>query len=565
MQPTETRAAPAGADAPGPTVPLPGSETLASLRRQWRGLRARERQTVGVVGAAALAGVIVWGALAARGPAMAPLFTNLQPADAESIVTQLSANKIPYRLAANGQTILVPQADVARERLAMAAKGLPSQGTVGLSSVLNLPFGATDFTRQVAYQDGLQGELEQTIDDIRGVSSSRVQIVMPQQATFNGSATPASAAVLVNLQPGASLDASQITGIVNLVAASVQQLSPSDITVIDQTGQVLWSQGQFGPAAATASPVAPAVSGVAGQAQQNLQVQQQFDQQLEQRLQTLLDQVFGTGNVIAQVNAQLSFDSGTVNKQLFEPPGSSPAVVQSMQKLQQTVVGSNTSASATPAGTAGNSQPVTTYPAGGGGGSSSTSNQLTEDFAVSQETDATTVAPGTISRLSVAVVVNSTLTAAQQQLVQQTVQSAVGYDAARQDQISVVGMPFNHSLLSQLQKQPAGPGAPGGRLPLPIVAAGAVLAALLVAGVLLLALRRGPGAAGADPYALPDGLPGAAPLGGALAADSRGEEGDPLGAALQTAQRSREKVEGALRQRPEDVARVIRAWLSNDE
>jgi flagellar M-ring protein FliF len=527
------------------------AQTLASLRGQWQGLQPAQRRTIAAVAIVALGGIILWASLAARGPAMAPLFTNLAPADGAAIITQLDRSKTPYRLADNGQTILVPRSDVDRLRLQLAGQGLPNQGTVGLGSVLNLPFGATDFTRQVAYQDGLQGELEQTIDQIKGVSSSRVQIVMPQAATFGAQGSPASAAVLVDMQPGLSLTQDQVGGIVHLVASSVQDLSPDDVTVIDQTGQILWSQGQ-----PMASASAGGAAGEAGQAQSDLLVQQQFEQQLQQGLDRLLGQVFGAGNVIAQVNAQLSFSSGTVDKQLFQPAGSSAAVVQSMQELKSTVVGSNTAAGGVP-GTSANSQP-TTYPASAGGGNtSSTSDQLTQNFDVSEETDHTVVAPGTVSRLTVAVIVNSALTPAQQQLVTSTVQAAVGYDPARQDQITVVGMPFNTALLNQLQKQPAPPAHTPLALPLPVLIGAAAAGALLIV-VLALALRRQPA-----PILPPlDDEPATvADLAAAVADDGI----DPLGVALARAQANRDKIQGALRQRPEDVARVVRVWLSQDE
>ena len=530
------------------------TEIAASLRTQWEGLQPGQRRTLVAVGILAMAGIVIWASLTARGPAMAPLFTNLAPADGASIVSVLDRDKVLYHLTDNGQTILVPRDQVDRLRLQLAGQGLPNHGAVGLDSVLNLPFGATDFTRQVAYQNGLQGELEQTIDQIHGVASSRVQVVLSQPASFGGNSAAASAAVLVNLQPGASLDAAQVGGIVHLVAASVQGLSPDNVTVIDQTGRILWSQGT---AAATQGAGA---AGVAGQAQDDLQVEQQFDSQLQQGLQHLLDQVFGPGNVMAQVHGQLSFDSGTVDKSLFQPAGSSPAVVTSMQELKQTVVGGQSSG-ATP-GTAANSFP--TYPASAttGGGTSSTSDQLTQNFDVSHETDHTVVAPGEVSRLSVAVVVNSTLTPAQQALVRSTVQAAVGADPSRQDQITVVGMPFNESLLASLQKgQPAGAGRKAA-LPVPLPVALAVGAVLLLV-IAALIFRRRPTFVESPPSGaeVQD-----AALVTNLAPDALDEPGpDPLGVALATAQSHRDRRQAALRQRPEEVARVIRVWLAQDE
>lgn len=515
--------------------------TLSSLRTQWQGLTPARRRTLLGVFAAVAFGVLLVALLGTRPPAMAPLFTNLAPTDGAAIVAQLSHNKVPYKLANNGQTILVPQSQVDQLRLTMAGLGLPKAGPVGLSSVLTLPFGATSFTRQVAYQNALQGELEQTINQIQGVTASRVQIVMPQQPTFSGQSTPASAAVLVQLQPGITLSSAQVQGIAHLVAASVQGLSPNGVTVLDQSGQILWSQGS-GTAALGAT-------GPATQAESQFQLQQQFDQALQTNLQQMLDQVFGPGNVVAQVQAQLNFNSGTLDQTLFLPKGSGPAVVQSMQQLKQTVVGQGL-ASTSVAGTAANSFP--TYPAGGGSNTSSTSNQLTQNFDVSQSVRHTVIAPGSVSRLSVAVVVNATLNASQLALVRSTVQAAVGADPARQDQITVVGLPFNHTLVNTLANQAA---VPVRTLPVVQIAAGAALLLLLL--VILLVRRR--------PAREAEALAGADGTVSGPSAVSLATGADSLDGAMASAQAARERLHASLRQRPEDVARVIRVWLEQSE
>jgi flagellar M-ring protein FliF len=194
---------------------------------------------------------------------------------------------------------------------------------------------------------------------------------------------------------------------------------------------------------------------------------------------------------------------------------------------------------------------------GQGGSSSSTSDQLTQNFDVSQENDTTTVAPGALSRLSVAVVVNGALTAAQARLVRATVEAAVGYDPARHDQISVVGLPFNQALLNRMMQQPL-PTA-GGLLARPwLVPALAAAVPLVAVAAFVLGRRRR-----AEPDAAP---PPAAE--GAADADGLGAElplvdGD-VGATVQAARAARQRMEAALRDRPEDVARVIRAWMAED-
>lgn len=536
-----------------PTAPQSPSALIAQVRGQWGALGAGQRRTVVLVGAMVLVAVLVGGALAARGPAMAPLYTNLSLQDGAAIVTQLQQSKVPYKLANNGATILVPKSEVDNLRLQLAGKGLPNHGAVGLSSVLSLPFGATSFTRQVAYQEALQGELEQTIDDIQGVSSSRVQIVMPQTSAFGGPTPPSSAAVLLNLQPGVTLSASQVEGVARLVAASVQGLSTSNVTVVNQIGDILWSQGAASGGSASSTTAA------SGQAAQDLQVTQTYDQQLQSQLQSLLDQVFGPGNVVTHVQADMTFNQGTIDSTTYQPGPNGQGVVQKLQALRNSLSGG--SATGGIAGTATNSFPTYTSTSGAGAGKTSGtgSSSLTEDFVINQTTTHTVEAPGTVSRLSVAVVVNGTLTAAQQQLVTQTVQAAVGYSAARQDQITVVGMPFNKSLVKTLQAQPTA--VPLG-VPTHFVYEGAGAAIALIAGLLVLMALRKPksepagavGGGGHEPLRSPS-EPLAAPE----------EEEDPFTTLLEGARRSRERMQGALRQQPEDVARVVRVWLSQDD
>ena len=536
-----------------PAAPQSPADILASLRGQWGGLAAGPRRTILVVGAAVLVAVLVGAALAARGPAMVPLYTNLSLQDGAAIVTQLQQSKVAYKLANSGTTILVPKSQVDNLRLQLAGKGLPNHGAVGLSSVLSLPFGATSFTRQVAYQEALQGELEQTIDDIQGVASSRVQIVMPQSSAFGAPTPPSSASVLLDLQPGVTLSSSQVEGVARLVAASVQGLSTNSVTVVDQYGDILWSQGAASGGASSGTAAG------SGQVASDLQVTQQYDQQLQSQLQSLLAQVFGPGNVVTHVQADLTFSQGTIDATTYQPGKNGQGVVQKLQELRNSLSGGTSTGGI--AGTATNSFPTYTSASGAGAGKASTtgSSSLTEDFAINRTTTHTVVAPGTVKRLSVAVVVNGTLTAAQQQLVTQTVQAAVGYDAARQDQITVVGMPFNKSLVKTLQAQPTA--VPLG-VPTHFVYEGAAAAVALLAGLLVLMALRRPKA---QPLgAVARGAPEAA--GGESDPLPRGaEEEDPFTALLEGARRSRDRMQGALRQQPEDVARVVRVWLSQDD
>ena len=540
------------------------------MTRFWQGMNPRRRRGVLTAGVVALIALGIWGSIAARGPAMAPLFTQLQPSDAAAIVSQLQSQHVPYQLASNGATIMVPKSQVYQLRLDMAAKGLPNAGVVGFSLFNNPSITQTQFDQQVNFLRALEGELTTTILYINGVQAARVALTLPNQNTtfLSGNNPPPTASVLVRLAPGASLSPSQIQGIMHLVAASVQGMKPSDVTVLDSTGTLLSAE-------VGATTTSAANSG--SQAQQQINLTNQFDQQLQNNLQGLLDQVLGPGNAIARVQATLNFNQETTTSKLFVPvKGGQNGVLQTVNNLKETFSGTGTPPA--PAGTASNT-PSYAFGTTGTGKNKYTQTQSQAQYAVSQTTDRTIVAPGTVARLSVAVAVNRKLTAAQQAAITQMVNAAIGADPARKDQITVVGMPFAATAtgLVTLPKVVAKPSPV-----LPLVLAGVAAASVITALILTVLGGRGNAAEEAEAMAerrLAEQLVGRTVLpghdgeGGAGGGADAGSDADLLdddpnvarrAARAETEQRRREIV-SVVQRRPEDVANVLRSWLTEEQ
>lgn len=540
------------------------------MTRFWQGMNPRRRRGVLTAGVVALIALGIWGSIAARGPAMAPLFTQLQPSDAAAIVSQLQSQHVPYQLASNGATIMVPKSQVYQLRLDMAAKGLPNAGVVGFSLFNNPSITQTQFDQQVNFLRALEGELTTTILYINGVQAARVALTLPNQNTtfLSGNNPPPTASVLVRLAPGASLSPSQIQGIMHLVAASVQGMKPSDVTVLDSTGTLLSAE-------VGATTTSAANSG--SQAQQQINLTNQFDQQLQNNLQGLLDQVLGPGNAIARVQATLNFNQETTTSKLFVPvKGGQNGVLQTVNNLKETFSGTGTPPA--PAGTASNT-PSYAFGTTGTGKNKYTQTQSQAQYAVSQTTDRTIVAPGTVARLSVAVAVNRKLTAAQQAAITQMVNAAIGADPARKDQITVVGMPFAATAtgLVTLPKVVAKPSPV-----LPLVLAGVAAASVITA--LILTVLGGRGNAAEEAEAMAERrlaeqlvgrtvLPGQDGEGGAGGGADAGSDADLLdddpnvarrAARAETEQRRREIV-SVVQRRPEDVANVLRSWLTEEQ
>jgi flagellar M-ring protein FliF len=451
---------------------------------------------------------------AASGPPYEPVFTNLTPDQASQIAQALAAQKIPYQVSPDGTTVSVPENDAGTARLTVAAAGALPGSSAGFSLFDKPLYGNSDFQNQVLYVQALEGELQQTIQAMPEVAQARVSVVLPQEGLFQSNNTPATAAVFLQLKPFATLSPAQVAGIQSLVAHSVQGLSPGNVTVVDASGNILSSAQPSG--------------GLTG----NLAVQAAFDQQLSQSLVSLLTPVLGPGNVVAQVSADINFNQETVVSDLFSPPQKNGPLVKSLDQLRSTVTGS-----AQPPGTGSN---IPTYGATGGG--TSTSTHITQQNAINETQQTLRVAPGTIRRLTVSVIVNRQLTPAQQAALTQVVEAAIGYDPARHDQIIVQGLPFNTSLESAVAKATAA--AVGAANLRNWILLGGLLAGLVLLLTLGMMLTRRLTARRTEPVAPPT------PLG-------PGPEVSPE-------DRTMEELARLVRQNPDAAAEVVRGWLREE-
>lgn len=503
---------------------MKASEAVAQARDLWRTMDPRRRLVLVSASVAMLALLAGWTYFAGR-PEFTVLYNRLEARDAAAIVDVLAAKGTPYRLADGGSTIMVPSRDVHAARLALAGEGLPSQGSPGFELLEGISIGATEFERRAAYVRALSGELARTISQILQVESARVHIVQPEQSLFISQTKPTTAAVFIKHRPGSKLDAEQVRGIIHLVARSVEGLGPESVTVVDEGGRVLSSGDGTG-----------AASSGTGRAAGNLEASRQASLEIERGLQRLLEQVLGPGNVAAKVAAELSFDESIINRKLFEPPGDSQGLVRSLQELTEYFRGTE----GADGGAAGTQSNVPIYQSGAASQTSSERErtETVKNFELNEITEHTVVAPGAMKRLSVSVVVNQELTAADVKRLERLVAAAVGSDVGRNDQIVVTGMPFN----TQLAQTVLADMAAQRKNQLIAIGGGAGLA-LLLGLVLLIRARRSAARRRSQPVLVAE------------------EVGPQLAEADIARIRTQEELARLFRQKPQAAAQVIRSWL----
>jgi flagellar M-ring protein FliF len=408
----------------------------AQLKKFWGGLQPLQRVALAGTGVLVLA-LALYAILWAQTPDYATLFSGLSEQDAAAVVEQLKELKIPYRILQGGTVIQVPQRQVYDARLEMARQGLPKGGTVGFElfdsgQLGNL--GMTDFMQRVNFQRALEGELARTIAELEPVAGARVHLVLPQPSLFLAEQREPTASVVLQLKPMAELSREQIRAINHLVASSVEGLKPGNITLVDVQGNVLSAAGEEDTVPST-------LQASTGQ----IEVQRAYERDLETRLQTMLDQALGPNHAVVRVSAWFNWDRKEINSETYAPLGDGTGVVRSEQTQEETYEGNGTAPGGIP-GVDSNSA-IPTYPAQQGTGTSRYSKRnTTRNYELSKVVQTVTQAPGTLQRLSVAVLLDEKLAKGQADRIQAMVATAAGLDTSRGDTISVQTMPFEEQL-----------------------------------------------------------------------------------------------------------------------
>ena len=433
------------------------------LQELWNRYQSRRKYII--IGALlilvlAFAGISFWYG---SKPEYVPLYTNLETKDAGDVVNSLKEAGVPYELLEDkkGATILVPVTQVHDLRLELATAGLPSK------------LGVTEFQNKINYLQALQGELTRTIEHLGSVDKARVHIVLPEDSLYKKNEKPATASILLMLKPETKLTVPEVKGIVNLVSHSVQGLAPENITIVDEQGNILNKNDD---------------DELERQNAQNLRTLNQIEMtkrvrdHIQQNIQTMLDKTLGEGNAFVRVSVELDFDDRKIDRQTFTPVVDESGIIRSQQDISESYNGESN----IPGGPAGVQSNIPGYVAEDRNANAEYERkESTRNYEVNEENQKIIASPGSIRRLTVAVLVNDTITELQQEGLLRAVSSAAGINEERGDTISVEPMPFNTDLNDQRAEEARLEQLRKDRILYTEIAAMILLAALLLGGFLM--------------------------------------------------------------------------------
>jgi len=392
------------------------------------------------IAAAVAAGfaIVLWS----QTPGYTTLFGELESGEAAEIADALRASNIDYKLDEKSGAILVPESALHDARLQLASQGLPASAAGGMNLLQDKSsFGVSQFMENARYQHALEAELARTISSLGNVRDARVHLAIPKQSSFIRDRKSASASVLVHLHRGRVLEAEQAGAIVNLVAASVPDLLPGNVTVVDQFGTLL-SAGMH-----------------AADAQANSQFRyvRKLEEVYRARIVDLLTPILGPGRVRAQVVADVDFTVTEETRESFDPQRT---VVRSERVSEDLSTGVGNGAAGIP-GALSNQPPEaaeaeSTAFVGPSEAVQNSARTSTRNYEVDRTISHTRPQAGRIVKLSVAVLVDEgadgdaaegTAGFDEAALANFTalVKEAVGFDEGRGDSVVVLGESFLQS------------------------------------------------------------------------------------------------------------------------
>ena len=380
---------------------------------------------------AAVIGLSIW----LSRPEYRVLYSNLGPEDASVVIKTLQGDKVAYRITDNGATIMVPQEVVYDQRIKIAGEGgLVGQG-IGFEIFDKVKVGQTDFVQKINYSRALQGELARTISQFPSVESARVHLVIPRRSLFVEERQSPSASVVLKLtRANVKIDQKEINAILNMMLMSVEGLDRAHVSITDTSGKVLYQ---------------PEEDSLAGITTTQMEYRQTVQRNLERRIEEMLQPLFGSGRVIAKVNADMDFSQKTIRRELFDPE---KTAVRSEYRQEESQQGrANLEAGA----------PDVNFRGDGITGSVSdqtgTRESRTTNYEINKEEQQIVSNVGELRRLTVAVLIDGTYVktdgtwtfmprkSEELERVRQLVHNAVGLDTARGDALEVSSAPFTDS------------------------------------------------------------------------------------------------------------------------
>lgn len=396
---------------------------LDDIKKLWDGLELPQK--IGLLALTVITVAVATFMLArSLEPEWSILYSDLPQSDIANIVESFKKSGQAYKVSEDKKAILVPAKDKDDLRIFVAENSLIDSQSQGFELLDDMQLGSTDFKNKMTKQRIFQGELVRSIEKMNGIKSCRVQLADPERSIFEDKDEIPSASVMLILQEGYRLKASQVKAIKNLVAYSVPRLTPERVFITDQNGASLSEE--------------------TGKNSNDMETfKANAEKQTAEKVSQVLEKIVGKGNVSVQVNADIDFNSTKATIETYVPVGDGQNGYKGVLTTSQSEVETYENP---------NQAPVNANVQARNLNYAKEKNSV--NYSVSKEIKQVVYAPGTIKRMTIAVAVNKILTDSEKEELQNLVLSAAGANYERGDVITVSSLQFE-SIAEDQKKQEA--------------------------------------------------------------------------------------------------------------
>lgn len=404
---------------------------------------AKSLPLLGLLGTVAIAGA-AW--LALREPPQRDLFRGLPDTDKSAVAQILDQNGIPYGFDSSG-AMTVGEGDYFKAKMMLAAQGLPKSAPDGNSMIDSLPMGASRAVEGEKLRSAREMDLARTIEAIDSVETAKVHLAVEAPSVFLRDRAKPSASVMLRLSQGRSLTDAQVSAIVHLVASSIPELSPDQISVVDQNGRLISNNDSDSTD------------------DRQLAVQTKIEDRYRQSVVALLTPILGADNFSTEVRAELNFAERQATRETYpqdearlrteqgtwasDPRGQGtgeaggiPGALSNQAPVNPTVTQTNPNGQAVQQG-----QTAAQTPGTPPNPLLKTEETFNRSFELGREVSVTRDAIGTVKRLSVAVALDNApdgkaRTPQEIAALEALVKGAIGFDQARGDVVALSSRSF---------------------------------------------------------------------------------------------------------------------------
>lgn len=409
-------------------------EFFKGLKEKWTELSKSKKIAFSIIFLGIIASIIALSLYFGR-TKYAVLFSNMDTNDSGAVLQKLKDKKVDAKV--EGKNILVPKEDVDKLRMEMLSEVPLTNGSQGFELLDKSKFGETDQEMKINYQRALQGELERTIKGFPQVEGTRVHLVLPEETAFVKETQPGRASVTLNLKQGQTINKEQVKAIVALVGGSVKNIPKENVEVIDNKMNLL-TKNLFDESGS--------IEEATTSAEKQQQLKKNYEKDLQNRLTSMLEAVYGKDKVKVNVNTDLDFDAVKTNSVTYDPKN----VVVSEHSIKEK--NQNNTGTSKGNGSVVDNNMVNNVATNNGGNQTSSRDETTKNYEISKTQQDSIKAPGSVKRMTASIVLDGNIDEQTRSAVRNLAISAIGYDEQRGDAISIEGLPFDTANKDKVKK-----------------------------------------------------------------------------------------------------------------